>query len=110
MDNNCLIKNLTFGRGDAIWVVARVPFGLDGTSTVAAGGGLIGRDLRPANMTVLVNEESSVGEDAFVWLASSIPLVADVVNARFTFETLTAPTASRLHFPAYDTFLKKMDK
>ncbi|RRT47628.1 hypothetical protein B296_00053617 [Ensete ventricosum] len=57
-----------------------------------------------------VNEESSVGEDAFVWLASSIPLVADVVNARFTFETLTAPTASRLYFPAYDTFLKKMDK
>ncbi|CAL9074320.1 unnamed protein product, partial [Musa acuminata var. zebrina] len=61
-------------------------------------------------MPLLVNEESSVGEDAFVWLASSIPLVADVVNARFTFETLTAPTASRLHFPAYDTFLKKMDK
>ncbi|RWW73068.1 hypothetical protein BHE74_00019079, partial [Ensete ventricosum] len=55
MDNNCLIKNLTFGRGDAIWVVARVPFGLDGTSTVAAGGGLIGRDLRPANMAVLVS-------------------------------------------------------
>ncbi|CAL9085163.1 unnamed protein product [Musa textilis] len=61
-------------------------------------------------MPLLVNEESSVGEDAFVWLASSIPLVADVVNAQFTFETLTAPTASRLHFPAYDTFLKKMDK
>ncbi|WOL20655.1 hypothetical protein Cni_G29460 [Canna indica] len=57
-----------------------------------------------------VNEESSVGEDAFVWLASLIPLVADAVNAQFTFETLTATTASRLHFPAYDRFLKEMDK
>ncbi|XP_010917843.1 uncharacterized protein [Elaeis guineensis] len=61
-------------------------------------------------MPLLVNEERSVGEDAFVWLASLLPLVADVVNARFTFETLTALTASRLHFPAYDRFLKEMDK
>ncbi|KAJ8492566.1 hypothetical protein OPV22_014287 [Ensete ventricosum] len=61
-------------------------------------------------MPLLVNEESSVGEDAFVWFASLIPLVADVVNARFSFETLTAPTASQLHFPAYDRFLKEIDK
>ncbi|KAG1333930.1 hypothetical protein COCNU_03G000490 [Cocos nucifera] len=61
-------------------------------------------------MPLLVNEERSIGEDAFVWLASLLPLVADVVNARFTFETLTAMTASQLHFPAYDRFLKEMDK
>jgi len=57
-----------------------------------------------------VNEEGSVGEEAFVWFGSLFPLIADVANARFTFETLTAPTASRLHFPAYDRFLKEMDK
>ncbi|CAL9117014.1 uncharacterized protein LOC135581368 isoform X1 [Musa acuminata AAA Group] len=61
-------------------------------------------------MPLLVNEAPSVGEDAFVWFACLIPLVADVVNARFTFETLTAPTASQLHFPAYDRFLKEIDK
>ncbi|KAJ0982575.1 hypothetical protein J5N97_010830 [Dioscorea zingiberensis] len=61
-------------------------------------------------LPLLVNEEGSVGEDAFVWMVSLFPLAADVVNARFTFEALTAPTAGRLHFPAYDRFLKEMDK
>uniref|UniRef100_A0A7N0RB07 Uncharacterized protein n=2 Tax=Kalanchoe fedtschenkoi TaxID=63787 RepID=A0A7N0RB07_KALFE len=61
-------------------------------------------------MPLLVSNEPNVGEDAFVWLGSLFPLVADVVNGRFTFETLTAPTAHRLHFPAYDRFLKEVDK
>ncbi|OVA00886.1 Protein of unknown function DUF639 [Macleaya cordata] len=61
-------------------------------------------------MPLLVDHEPSVGEDAFVWLSSLVPLVADFVNGRFTFETLTAPTANRLHFPAYDKFLKEVDK
>jgi hypothetical protein len=57
-----------------------------------------------------VNEEPTVGEDAYVWFGSVFPLACDVVNARFTFEALTATTASRLHYPAYDKFLKEMDK
>ncbi|XP_054787114.1 uncharacterized protein LOC129293267 [Prosopis cineraria] len=61
-------------------------------------------------MPLLVSNEPNVGEDAFVWLASLLPLIADVANGRFTFETLTAPTGHRLHFPAYDFFLKEMDK
>ncbi|KAI9186878.1 hypothetical protein LWI28_021806 [Acer negundo] len=61
-------------------------------------------------MPLLADHEHSVGEDAFVWLATLVPLVADVVNGRFTFETLTAPTGNRLHFPAYDIFLKEIDK
>ncbi|PIA54098.1 hypothetical protein AQUCO_00900577v1 [Aquilegia coerulea] len=61
-------------------------------------------------MPLLVDDESSVGEDAFVWLGSLVTLVVDVVNGRFTFETLTAATAQRLHFPAYDIFLKEIDK
>jgi len=52
-----------------------------------------------------VNEEGSVGEEAFIWLGFLFSLIADVVNARFTFETLAALIASRLHFPAYDSFL-----
>ncbi|ESW33977.1 hypothetical protein PHAVU_001G114200 [Phaseolus vulgaris] len=61
-------------------------------------------------MPLLVNDEPNVGEDAFVWLGSLVPLVADVANGRFTFETLTASTGYRLHFPAYDKFLKEMKK
>lgn len=56
-----------------------------------------------------VDREPSVGEDAFVWLVSVVPLIADVVNGRFAFETLTATTVDRLHFPAYDKFLKETD-
>ncbi|GLT54160.1 hypothetical protein SLA2020_273820 [Shorea laevis] len=59
-------------------------------------------------MTLLVDNERNVGEDAFAWMASLVPVVADPVNARFTFETLTAPTGNRLHFPAYDKFSKKL--
>ncbi|KAK2982110.1 hypothetical protein RJ640_023392 [Escallonia rubra] len=57
-----------------------------------------------------VDQDRSVGEDAFVWLGTLVPLVVDVVNGRFTFETLTASTANRLHFPAYDRFLKEIDR
>ncbi|XP_050387921.1 uncharacterized protein LOC126804378 [Argentina anserina] len=61
-------------------------------------------------MPLLVDNERSVGEDAFVWLGSLVPLVTDIVNGRFTFETLTAPTGNRLHFPAYDKYIKEIDK
>ncbi|KAM0944124.1 hypothetical protein DsansV1_C12g0116161 [Dioscorea sansibarensis] len=61
-------------------------------------------------MPLLVDEEKSVGEDAFVWLASLLPVVADVVNVRFAFEAMTASTANRLHFPAYDRYLKEIHK
>ncbi|XP_048320782.2 uncharacterized protein LOC107432758 isoform X2 [Ziziphus jujuba] len=57
-----------------------------------------------------VNAEPDVGEDAFAWFGSLVPLVTDLVNGRFTFETLTASTGHRLHFPAYDRFLKEIDK
>ncbi|KAL1813393.1 hypothetical protein ACET3Z_023458 [Daucus carota] len=61
-------------------------------------------------MPLLVDREPSVGEDAFLWLVTVVPLLADVVNGRFTFETLTATTVNRLHFPAYDKFLKESDR
>ncbi|KAL5219470.1 hypothetical protein ABZP36_020154 [Zizania latifolia] len=61
-------------------------------------------------MPLLVNEEPTVGEDTYVWFGSVFPLACDVINARFTFEALTAITASRLHYPAYDRFLKEMNK
>ncbi|GJN21487.1 hypothetical protein PR202_gb08967 [Eleusine coracana subsp. coracana] len=61
-------------------------------------------------MPLLVNEEPTVGEDAYVWFGSVFPLACDLVNARFTFEALTTTTASRLHYPAYDRFMKEMDK
>ncbi|KAL8259733.1 hypothetical protein R6Q59_027686 [Mikania micrantha] len=61
-------------------------------------------------MPLLVDNEPSIGDDAFVWLGSLFPVVADYVNGRFTFETLTISTMNRLHFPAYDRFLKEINK
>ncbi|XP_051150624.1 uncharacterized protein LOC127265021 isoform X2 [Andrographis paniculata] len=61
-------------------------------------------------LPLLVDGEPSVGADAFVWLAITVPLVVDTVNGRFTFETLTSPTGNRLHYPAYDKFLKEIHK
>ncbi|XP_041026191.1 uncharacterized protein LOC121266443 [Juglans microcarpa x Juglans regia] len=61
-------------------------------------------------MLLLVDDGPNVGEDGFAWFASLVPLVADPVNARFTFNTLTTPTGNRLFFPAYDKFLKEIDK
>ncbi|KAK6139753.1 hypothetical protein DH2020_026513 [Rehmannia glutinosa] len=61
-------------------------------------------------MPLLVDREPSAGEDAFVWLGTLVPLVGEMVNGRFTFETLTAPTGNRLHFPAYDKFLKEIHR
>ncbi|XP_057984143.1 uncharacterized protein LOC131168602 [Malania oleifera] len=61
-------------------------------------------------MPLLVDNEPCVGEDAFVWLASIVPLVADIINGRFTFECLTEPTGLRLHFPAYDKFINEIDR
>ncbi|CAL1382268.1 unnamed protein product [Linum trigynum] len=61
-------------------------------------------------MPLLVNDGPSVGEDAVVWMGTLVPLAVDFVNGRFTFETLTAPTAHRLFYPAYDKFLKEIDQ
>ncbi|XP_031475480.1 uncharacterized protein LOC116247436 [Nymphaea colorata] len=61
-------------------------------------------------LPLLVDEKLNVGEDAFAWLSSVLPLAADIANARFVFETLAAPTANRLHFPAYDRYLREIDK
>ncbi|XP_015073326.1 uncharacterized protein LOC107017643 isoform X2 [Solanum pennellii] len=58
----------------------------------------------------LVDHKPSVGEHAFLWLATLVNLVGDFVNGRCTFETLTAPTENRLHFPAYNIFLKETIK
>ncbi|CAI0384004.1 unnamed protein product [Linum tenue] len=61
-------------------------------------------------MPLLVDDEPSVGEDAVVWMGTLVPLVVDFVNGRFTFESLTAATAHRLFYPAYDKFLKEIDQ
>ncbi|KAI4381606.1 hypothetical protein MLD38_007667 [Melastoma candidum] len=61
-------------------------------------------------MPLLVDHGPDVGEDAFLWMASLFPLVADVINAKFSFESLTATIGNRLHYPAYDKYLKEIDR
>ncbi|GAB2300884.1 hypothetical protein Dimus_034920 [Dionaea muscipula] len=61
-------------------------------------------------MPLLVDHGVAVQEDAFLWLVALVPLPGDIVNGRFTFETLTTPTANQLYYPAYDKYLKEIDK
>ncbi|KAM7260708.1 hypothetical protein ACFE04_011381 [Oxalis oulophora] len=57
-------------------------------------------------MPLLVKNEPGIGEDSFIWFG--FPLIADFVNASFTFEMLTAPTGNRMFFPANEKFLKEI--
>ncbi|GFZ09318.1 ArgH [Actinidia rufa] len=59
---------------------------------------------------VEVDDEPGIGEDTFMWLGTQVPLVCDLVNGRFTFDTLTVSTGYRLYFPACDKCLKEIDK
>ncbi|GFZ09309.1 ArgH [Actinidia rufa] len=61
-------------------------------------------------LPLLVDDEPGIGEDTFMWLGTQVPLVCDLVNGRFTFDTLTVSTGYRLYFPACDKCLKEIDK
>ncbi|KAL3830152.1 hypothetical protein ACJIZ3_018954 [Penstemon smallii] len=53
---------------------------------------------------------SQVQDDIPLFYSDLMPLLVNMVNGRFTYETLTATTANRLHFPAYDKFLTEIHK
>ncbi|CAN7096053.1 unnamed protein product [Brassica rapa subsp. narinosa] len=59
-------------------------------------------------MPLLADHEPNVGEDAFDYLASLIPLPSDIINGRYTFETLT----NRSYRPptSFPSYLQKQTK
>ncbi|XP_017440381.1 uncharacterized protein LOC108345991 isoform X2 [Vigna angularis] len=57
-----------------------------------------------------VDEEVSVGLEAFCRIAPSIPIIADVIISENLFEALSSSTDGRLQFPIYDKYLSGLER
>ncbi|XP_017440382.1 uncharacterized protein LOC108345991 isoform X3 [Vigna angularis] len=61
-------------------------------------------------LTSKVDEEVSVGLEAFCRIAPSIPIIADVIISENLFEALSSSTDGRLQFPIYDKYLSGLER
>lgn len=56
-----------------------------------------------------VDEDVSVGVEAFSRIASAVPLITNVVVSENLFELLTTSTGGRLHFFVYEKYLTSLE-
>lgn len=61
-------------------------------------------------LTNKVDEEVSVGLEAFCRIAPSIPIIANVIISETLFEVLSSSTGGRLQFPIYDKYLSGLER
>lgn len=57
-----------------------------------------------------VDEDISVGLEAFCRIAPSIPIIANVIISENLFEVLSSSTGGRLQFPIYDKYLTGLER
>ncbi|XP_042501868.1 uncharacterized protein LOC122079449 isoform X2 [Macadamia integrifolia] len=57
-----------------------------------------------------VDEESTVGREAFSRITPAIPAISDVVTCNNLFEVLAASTGGRLHFSVYEKYLNGLER
>ncbi|KAH1234177.1 hypothetical protein AAZX31_09G166300 [Glycine max] len=57
-----------------------------------------------------VDEDISVGLEAFCRIAPSIPIIANVIISENLFEVLSSSTDGRLQFPIYDKYLTGLER
>ncbi|XP_068503313.1 uncharacterized protein [Phaseolus vulgaris] len=57
-----------------------------------------------------VDEDISVGLEAFCRIAPSIPIIANVIISENLFEALSSSTGGRLQFPIYDKYLSGLER
>lgn len=57
-----------------------------------------------------VDEEKTVGPEAFARIAPACPVIADVTTVHNLFDCLTCSSGSRLHFLIYDKYLRGLEK
>ncbi|XP_062108005.1 uncharacterized protein LOC133818908 [Humulus lupulus] len=62
------------------------------------------------NMAVQVDEEKTVGPEAFARISPACAAVADIITVHNLFDALTASTGHRLHFLVYDKYIRNLDK
>lgn len=63
-----------------------------------------------AKIYLQVDEDVSVGVEAFSRIASAVPIVANVVISENLFAVLTKTTGSRLQFAIYDKYLSGLER
>ncbi|XP_019457987.1 PREDICTED: uncharacterized protein LOC109358291 isoform X1 [Lupinus angustifolius] len=61
-------------------------------------------------ITNKVDEDVSVGLEAFCRIAPAIPIIADVIISEHLFEVLSSSTCGRLQFPTYDKYLSGLER
>lgn len=61
-------------------------------------------------MLLQVDEDISVGVDAFSRIAPAIPIIADVIISENLFEVLVASTEGRLYYVVYDKYLTGLER
>lgn len=57
-----------------------------------------------------VNEDATVGIEAFSRIAPSVPIIANVIISDNLFEVLTASTGGRLQFSVYEKYLSGLER
>ncbi|KAL5719881.1 hypothetical protein ACHQM5_012609 [Ranunculus cassubicifolius] len=65
----------------------------------------------PSSQPILqVDDECTVGGDAFSRIAPAIPTIADVITCDNLFDILTASTEGRLRFSMYEKYLSSLER
>ncbi|PON87750.1 hypothetical protein TorRG33x02_164450 [Trema orientale] len=62
------------------------------------------------SMAVQVDDEKTVGPEAFARIAPACAVVADIITVHNLFDALTASTGCRLHFLVYDKYIRSLGK
>lgn len=57
-----------------------------------------------------VDNEKTVGPEAFARIAPACAAVADIITVHNLFDALTSSSGYRLHFLVYDKYLRSLDK
>lgn len=57
-----------------------------------------------------MDEDITVGIEAFSRIASAVPIVSNVIISDNLFEVLTALTDGRLHFSLYEKYLTGLER
>ncbi|KAD2060943.1 hypothetical protein E3N88_41929 [Mikania micrantha] len=57
-----------------------------------------------------IDEDATVGIEAFSRIASAVPVIADVIVSNYIFEFLTASTRSRLPFSTFEKYLIGLER
>ncbi|KAK3154719.1 hypothetical protein QOZ80_2BG0194300 [Eleusine coracana subsp. coracana] len=61
-------------------------------------------------LAIQVDDNKTVGLNAFARVAPSCPIIADLVTVHNLFDALTCSSGGRLHFFVYDKYLKTLDR